>query len=101
MNSRDLDDRVPKFYGATVVGERGQMVVPAEARKDLNLTPSTKLMVFSSNIGDGLLIIKAESVSEMLAQASRLINGFETMFKSHVGDDSESGEQRNSHQEND
>ena len=38
----------PKFYGAMTTGERGQVVIPAEARSDLDLTPSTKLLVFGN-----------------------------------------------------
>jgi len=73
---------IPKFYGATTIGERGQVVVPAEARKDLNLTPSTKVMVFGGLMGEGLMIIKADSVAEMLAHASKMISGVEEILKS-------------------
>ncbi|APV43696.1 looped-hinge helix DNA binding domain-containing protein, AbrB family [Dehalogenimonas formicexedens] len=38
----------PKFYGSTTIGERGQMVIPAEARKDFDITPASKLLVFGS-----------------------------------------------------
>ena len=75
-------ENIPKFYGSTTIGERGQVVVPAEARKDLNLTPSTKVMVFGRLMGgEGLMIIKADSVSEILAHASRLMTGVEEVLK--------------------
>lgn len=35
------------FHGATVVGERGQAVIPAEARKAHGLKKGDKLLVFS------------------------------------------------------
>jgi AbrB family looped-hinge helix DNA binding protein len=35
-----------KFYGSTTVGERGQVVVPAEAREALGLEKGEKLLVF-------------------------------------------------------
>jgi len=75
-------DAIPKFYGATTVGERGQVVIPAEARKDLDLTPSSKVMVFAGPIGEGLLIVKAESVAEILAHATKMLSGVEEVLKS-------------------
>jgi AbrB family looped-hinge helix DNA binding protein len=77
-----MGEAIPKFYGATTIGERGQVVVPAEARKDLNLSPSTKVMVFGGPIGEGLLIVKADSVAEMLAHASKMLSGVEEVLKS-------------------
>lgn len=73
---------IHKFYGATTIGERGQMVIPAEARKDLNLVPSTKVMVFAGPIGEGLLIVKADSIAEMLAHANQMLSGVEEVLKS-------------------
>lgn len=34
------------FYGSVTVGEKGQIVVPAEARQSLKLKKGEKLMVF-------------------------------------------------------
>ena len=77
---------VPKFYGATTIGERGQVVIPSEARKDLDLIPSSKVMVFAGPIGQGLLIVKADSVAEMLAQATKMLSGVEEVLKSGTPD---------------
>ena len=33
-------------YGTTTIGEKGQVVIPAEARKALGLVPGEKLLVF-------------------------------------------------------
>ena len=77
-----MGEAIPKFYGATTIGERGQVVVPAEARKDLNLSPSTKVMVFGGPMGEGLLIVKADSIAEMLARANKMLSGVEEVFKS-------------------
>ena len=77
-----IGEAIPRFYGATTIGERGQVVVPAEARKDLNLSPSTKVMVFGAPMGEGLLIVKADSVAEMLARANKMLSGVEEVLKS-------------------
>ena len=41
------------FYGTTVVGERGQAVIPQEAREALRLKKGDKLLVFG--MGNGML----------------------------------------------
>lgn len=33
------------LYGTVTVGERGQIVIPANARRDLNIGPGDKLMI--------------------------------------------------------
>ena len=35
-----------KFYGSVTVSERGQIVIPVEARKDFNIRTGDKLLVF-------------------------------------------------------
>jgi len=81
MNSNHLDDVIPKLYGTVTVGERGQVVIPVEARKELGLEPSTKLLVFGSTHGaGGLIIIKADFVSEILAKATARLSQFEEML---------------------
>ena len=35
-----------KFYGSVTVSERGQIVIPAEARRDFTIQPGDKLLVF-------------------------------------------------------
>ena len=85
LNRHLTEDGIPKFYGATTIGERGQVVIPAEARKDLDLSHSTKVMVFSGGpIGDGLLLLKADTVSEMLTRANQMLSGFKDILQSEV-----------------
>jgi AbrB family looped-hinge helix DNA binding protein len=71
----------PKFYGATTVGERGQVVIPAEARRDLGLTPATKLLVFGAHKGGGIMITKAETFANFLNKAMGTMARFEEMLK--------------------
>ena len=85
LNKHLTEDGIPKFYGATTIGERGQVVIPADARKDLDLIHSTKLMVFSGGpIGDGVLLLKADTVSEMLTRANQMLSGFKDILQSEV-----------------
>jgi len=54
-----------KMYGTTLLGARGQLVIPAEARKDLGLEPGDRIMVmgkFNKMLG----LIKSEELGELL-----------------------------------
>ena len=74
----------PKFYGATTVGERGQVVIPAEARRDLGFAPSTKLLVFGSQHKGGIMITKAESFAEFLTKAIGMLSHFGEVLKAGI-----------------
>ena len=67
----------PKLYGSVTVAERGQVVIPAEARRDLKIGPSTKLLVFSGPDKRGLMFVKAEAVTEFIAHATAMLSQFE------------------------
>ena len=55
----------PKFWGATSVGERGQVVIPAKAREFLKLKKGDKLLVVSR--GDKLLgLLRVDEISAFL-----------------------------------
>ena len=82
MEDKFLKERAPKLYGSTTVGERGQVVIPAEARRDFQITPATKLIVFGGPGGEGLIFTKAESVTEFLTRAMSMLTHFEEMLRS-------------------
>ncbi len=57
------------FLGATTVGERGQVVIPAEARKAYGIEIGDKLLVFGRHRHAGLLLVKAELVNQLVSDA--------------------------------
>lgn len=57
-----------RFYGAVTVSERGQIVIPAEARRD-----------FGIEIGDKLLVLGDLERGLALMKASVLLNAFPEM----------------------
>ena len=89
MKSGLFKQGAPKFYGATTVGERGQVVIPAEARRDFGITPSTKLLVFGSEGHGGLMLTKSETFSDFIATATETLARFEDVLK--VARDSDKG----------
>lgn len=40
-------DKSPKFYGKVSVGPKGQIVIPAEARKAMNIRPGDSVIIMS------------------------------------------------------
>lgn len=54
-----------KLYGTTTVGARGQVVIPAEARKDLGLNQGDQLMVMGK-FGKALGLIKTDQLESFV-----------------------------------
>ncbi len=58
-----------KFYGVVTVSERGQIVIPAEARRDFDIETGDKLLVMG-DLEKGIALAKASkligTLSEML-----------------------------------
>ena len=55
-----------KFYGSATVGERGQVVIPAEAREGLGIAPGDKLLVMRHPIHEGIMMFKIEAAREFV-----------------------------------
>ena len=66
--------RQDKMYGTTTVGSRGQVVIPAEARKELGIKPGDQLLVMGK-FGKVLGLMKAQQLTELVS-----------MFMDHVSD---------------
>ncbi|MDD5254445.1 MAG: AbrB/MazE/SpoVT family DNA-binding domain-containing protein [Candidatus Omnitrophica bacterium] len=62
----------PKMYGAVTVGERGQVVIPAEIRKVFGIKNGDKLLVFAKP-GGPIGLIPAEEFSQFLEHASGML----------------------------
>jgi AbrB family looped-hinge helix DNA binding protein len=52
-----------RFYGAITVSDRGQIVIPANARRDFNIQVGDKLLVLG-DLEQGLALIKASTLLE-------------------------------------
>ena len=64
-----------KLYGTTVVGTKGQVVIPVQARKDLKIKPGDSLVVIGK-MGKALGLVKAEALSELVASLMSHIEHF-------------------------
>lgn len=50
-----------RFYGAITVSDRGQIVIPAQARRDFGIKVGDKLLVFG-DLNAGIALDKADSI---------------------------------------
>lgn len=62
------------FFGAVTVGERGQIVIPAEARAELDLNPGDKVMVMRDPTKDGLMLFKVSAAREFLGELRNMLD---------------------------
>lgn len=65
-----------KFYGSTAMGERGQVVIPAEAREELKIEPGEKLLVFGNARKGTVILIKSDIMTkfaDILFKKSKLV----------------------------
>jgi len=86
--------RPGRIYGAATVGERGQIVLPAEARRELGIDPGDKVMVFGNKLNGSLVLIKAdifESFADFfMTKLNKLgagAQGFMDAFMAEAADD--------------
>ena len=54
------------FYGTSTVGERGQIVIPAEARAVIGFHPADKVVIMRHPVHSGLMMFKIEAMREFL-----------------------------------
>ncbi len=64
-----------KIYGAVTVGERGQVVIPAEIRKSFKVKAGDKLIVFAKP-GGMISLVPAEEFNQFLNEAAQMLAKF-------------------------
>lgn len=72
------------FYGAVTVSERGQIAIPAQARRDLGIGAGDKLLVLADP-EQGLALMTIETLMRNLQGSSSLL----AMIQQHVADDAD------------
>ena len=61
------------FMGAVTVGERGQVVIPAEAREALEISPGDKLLVFLPPHGRMIAFARLSDLQSAADEFQRVI----------------------------
>ena len=74
----NINEGMPKFrvFGSMVVSPRGQVVIPANARKELNIVAGDTLLACGAPHGEGLLLLKVDSVERILSVMSEQLASF-------------------------
>lgn len=62
------------FFGAVTVGERGQVVIPSEARAQLGFKPGDKLLMLKHPAYDGIVMAKLEAFSGFLEEFAQTLD---------------------------
>lgn len=74
-----------KFFGMSTIGEKGQVVVPAEARKQFGLDAGDKLLVIGSQKSKKLMVVKPEDFKEFASginnHMSKMLDAIENAEK--------------------
>jgi AbrB family looped-hinge helix DNA binding protein len=63
-----------EIFGTVKVGERGQIVIPKEAREMFEISPGDLLMIVGNTRMGGIGIIKADNMKKL---AMRILSGVE------------------------
>lgn len=72
-----------KCFGSATVGPRGQVVIPANARKELGIETGATLLAFKLFHGQGLVLLKVDAVEKMLGMMSERLIDFEKLLKDY------------------
>ena len=77
--------RHDKFYGTTTMGARGQVVIPANARKELGLKPGDQLVVMGK-FGKVLGLMKTDAMQSFVEVVMKNLEGtgMEGVAKKHL-----------------
>ena len=76
------------FYGSATVGERGQVVIPAGARKEFDIHPGDKLLVMKHPHEGGLMLCKIDAMRELVASLTEGLSAIETRVAQTDGESS-------------
>jgi AbrB family looped-hinge helix DNA binding protein len=83
MMNCDLEEM---FYGTSTLGERGQLVIPAEARAALGMEAGDKILIMQHPGKNGLVLFKLSHARQFIEEFGRQIDRAE---QSHTPEDVE------------
>ncbi|MCE9559523.1 MAG: AbrB/MazE/SpoVT family DNA-binding domain-containing protein [Armatimonadetes bacterium] len=67
------------FYGSATIGERGQLVIPAEAREELGFKPGDKVLVMRHKVWDALVITKLDKMKMFMEEFAQSVEMAESL----------------------
>jgi len=82
MDAKDIE-REFKCFGSATVGLKGQVVIPASARKELGINTGDTFLVFKFFRHQGLVLVKADAVEQMLSVMSERLSYIEKLLEDY------------------
>lgn len=73
-----------KFYGTVTVTERGQISLPAEARKDFEIKTGDKLLVLG-DLEKGIALAKSNFILQMMGGTLEAMSKMKALFSEDDG----------------
>jgi bifunctional DNA-binding transcriptional regulator/antitoxin component of YhaV-PrlF toxin-antitoxin module len=70
-----------KFYGSTTIGERGQIVLPINLRKDFKINKGDKLLVVGNPNVSLITLINADTMDSFLETIGENISQMRSKIK--------------------
>jgi bifunctional DNA-binding transcriptional regulator/antitoxin component of YhaV-PrlF toxin-antitoxin module len=78
-----------RVFGSMIVSPRGQVVIPANARKELNIAPGDTLLACGSPHGEGLMLLKVNTVEKILSVMSENVANIEKLLQDYKSGESD------------
>ena len=69
-----------KLYGTATVGTKGQVVIPADAREELDIKSGDRLYVVGSEKGKFVGFIKEEQLREIIGHLTDNVDQLKTLL---------------------
>ena len=73
-----------RLYGTATVGTKGQVVIPADAREELDIKPGDRLYVVNTAHGVGIIFLKEESLEEMVDHLAAQVESFRELKRNNT-----------------
>lgn len=70
-----------KLYGTATVGARGQVVIPSDAREELNINAGDRLYVVGSRSKQWVGLIKEDQLRQIIEHVTDSIEAYEQALK--------------------
>jgi AbrB family looped-hinge helix DNA binding protein len=77
---RQLKEFDSHFYDVVTVGERGQVVVPSKARKELKINPGDKLVAIKGAHGKVLVLVNMKEAAKTFDKMSKMFSAFAAKY---------------------
>jgi len=71
QGQKGICKRKQKVHGLITVTDKGQIAIPVEVRKELEIEPGTKLLVVKRDDGKGINLIKTEVLDDFVNKLTK------------------------------